>query len=194
VTLRCCVECGTPSPGPRCSEHTLDTKPTAHARGYDAAWQRLSKRARRLQPFCTDCGSTEDLQCDHTPEAWARKSAGKTLRLADIAVVCGDRNRSRGAARGAIVTRGNDPSAVKPDPAGRQNLSYTPAERLSDEFDRVPRHRRVVDRADAGSFPAVEDLERRTGEVERHRVLVFPGVAVGECDSKARFRHPGSLA
>jgi 5-methylcytosine-specific restriction enzyme A len=194
MTLRPCLICGQPSARPRCPEHTLDTKPTAHARGYNNAWTRLSKRARRLQPFCTDCGSTEDLQCDHTPEAWQRKAAGKTIRMQDIDVVCADCNRARGAARGSAVTRGEAPSAVKPDSAGRQNLSYTPAERLSDEFDRVPRHRRVVDRADAGSFPAVEDLERRTGEVESHRVLVFPGVAVGECDSKARFRHPGSLA
>ena len=67
MTLRPCLICGQPAARPRCPEHTVDTKPTAHARGYDAAWQRLSKRARRLQPFCTDCGSTEDLQCDHTP-------------------------------------------------------------------------------------------------------------------------------
>ncbi len=128
MTLRPCLICGQPAARPRCPEHTVDTKPTAHARGYDAAWQRLSKRARRLQPFCTDCGSTEDLQCDHTPEAWARKSASKTLRLADIAVVCGDCNRSRSAARGTTVTRGDDPLAVKPDPAGRQNLSHSPGE------------------------------------------------------------------
>jgi 5-methylcytosine-specific restriction protein A len=126
VTLRPCLVCGQPSTSPRCAEHTLDTKPTAHTRGYDAAWTRLSKRARRLQPFCVDCGSTEDLQADHTPEAWARKSVGKTLRLADIAVVCGACNRARGAARGSAVTRGVVPSAVKPDSAGSRDRRYTP--------------------------------------------------------------------
>lgn len=126
MTLRCCVECGTPSPGPRCPEHTLDTKPTAAQRGYNNAWTRLSKRARRLQPFCTDCGSIEDLQCDHTPEAWQRKAAGKTIRLQDIAVRCGPCNRAAGAARGGAVTRGDAPSEAEQDPRGRQNSRYSP--------------------------------------------------------------------
>jgi 5-methylcytosine-specific restriction enzyme A len=125
VTLRPCLDCGTPSPGPRCSEHTIDTKPTAHKRGYDWQWTKLSRRARRLQPFCTDCGSTEDLQTDHTREAWQRKAAGKTIRFQDIDVVCADCNRARGAARGSAVTRGVAPSAVKPDSAGRRNPRYT---------------------------------------------------------------------
>jgi len=34
--------------------------PSARELGYDAQWDRLSKRARRMQPFCIDCGSTED--------------------------------------------------------------------------------------------------------------------------------------
>ncbi|MCH9668949.1 MAG: hypothetical protein K0U76_03850 [Actinomycetia bacterium] len=122
MTLTACLDCGEPSTGPRCTEHTLDDKPTAHARGYDAAWTRLSKRARRLQPFCTDCGSTEDLQTDHTPEAWARKAAGKPIRLADVEVVCGPCNRARGAARGHTATRGDAPAACLPDPGGRQSL------------------------------------------------------------------------
>lgn len=126
MTLRPCIDCGEPAAGPRCAEHTTDGKPTAHTRGYDAAWTRLSKRARRLQPFCTDCGATEDLQGDHTPEAWQRKAAGLPIRLADIAVVCARCNRRRGAARGNTVTRGEAPEAKPVDPAGRQSLRYTP--------------------------------------------------------------------
>jgi 5-methylcytosine-specific restriction protein A len=89
VTLRPCIGCGLPTPLTRCPE----------CRGYDHAWDRLSRRARRLQPFCSDCGATEDLQTDHTPEAWARKAAGKPIRLQDIDVVCQDCNIARGAAR-----------------------------------------------------------------------------------------------
>lgn len=100
MTLRPCLVCSEPTDGPRCPEHTVDRKPTAHQRGYDAAWQRLSRKARRMQNFCTDCGSVFDLQCDHTPEAWRRKAAGKPIRLQDIDVVCGPCNRARGAARG----------------------------------------------------------------------------------------------
>lgn len=89
MTLRPCLDCGVPSASTRCSAH----------RGYDSAWERLSQRARKLQPFCSDCGSTEDLQADHSPEAWARRAAGKAIRLKDIDVVCGRCNTARGKAR-----------------------------------------------------------------------------------------------
>lgn len=122
MTLRPCLDCGTPTNGPRCTEHTDDTKPTATARGYDWTWQKLSKRARKLQPFCLDCGSTADLQTDHSPEAWQRKAAGKPIRLQDIQVLCGPCNRAAGAARGHTATRGDAPSAPGQDPRGRQSL------------------------------------------------------------------------
>jgi 5-methylcytosine-specific restriction enzyme A len=121
MTLRPCVICGEPANGPRCPQHTSDTKPTARERGYSTSWDKLSKRARRLQPFCSDCGSTEDLQTDHTPEAWARKAAGKTIRLQDVRVLCGPCNRAAGAARGNALTRGDAPSEPVSDPGGRQN-------------------------------------------------------------------------
>lgn len=126
MTLRPCLGCGEPADGPRCAQHTLDAKGTATARGYDAAWDRLSRRARRLQPFCTDCGATENLQADHSPEAWARKAAGKPIRLTDIDVVCGPCNVARGAARGNTVTRGDAPPNARSGPRPRQSLHYTP--------------------------------------------------------------------
>lgn len=122
MTLRPCLVCGEPASRPRCTEHTIDTKPAASARGYDGHWTALSKRARRLQPFCSDCGSTEDLQADHTPEAWRRKASGKAIRLRDIAVVCGPCNRARGAARGGQMTRGGDPYPAATTPRARQSL------------------------------------------------------------------------
>jgi hypothetical protein len=89
VTLRPCLDCGVPSASTRCTAH----------RGYDSTWERLSKKARKLQPFCTDCGSTENLQADHSLEAWERRAAGKPIRLRDIDVVCGPCNVDRGQAR-----------------------------------------------------------------------------------------------
>ena len=67
---------------------------------YDYRWRQLSKKARKLQPFCTDCGSPYDLTADHTEQAWQRYYAGKTVRLQDIDVVCRSCNSERGAARG----------------------------------------------------------------------------------------------
>jgi len=117
VTLKPCLDCGQPCTGPRCDDHTVDTKSPAAQRGYDWQWTKLSKRARRLQPWCTECGSTEDLQTDHSPEAWVRKAAGKPLRVRDVRVLCGPCNRAAGAARGPSATRGDAPTAVAPHPS-----------------------------------------------------------------------------
>lgn len=112
MTLRPCIECGEPSETARCEAHQIPRrdKPgrgkhihNARQRGYDGNWDKLSKRARQLQPFCSDCGTKDDLQADHTPEAWRRKAAGKSIRLRDIDVVCGPCNRKRGAARGEAI-------------------------------------------------------------------------------------------
>lgn len=129
-----CLTCGTPTDnGSRCTEHTkTDQRLTSRAAlsvnrsprraGYDYAWDKLSARARQLQPFCSDCGATEDLQTDHTPEAWRRKSKGLAIRLEDVDVVCGPCNRARGPARGPDVTR----------PSERPGLPHVP------EYVRAP--------------------------------------------------------
>jgi hypothetical protein len=101
-----CIVCGEPSEQPRCPEHRTDYKPPAAARGYDAKWKRLSRRARRAQPWCSDCGTTEGLQTDHSPGAWQRKTRGLEVRLCDVDVVCGPCNRARGAARGVTARPG----------------------------------------------------------------------------------------
>lgn len=123
--MRPCVVCGEPSDRARCSQHAI-RKPDSRAKGYDTAWTRLSKRARRLQPFCTDCGTTEDLQADHTPEAWRRKAEGKPIRLQDIAVVCGPCNRARGAARGRQTRGVNPPEASAAAPGKEHSASHFP--------------------------------------------------------------------
>jgi 5-methylcytosine-specific restriction endonuclease McrA len=52
-----------------------------------------------MQDFCTDCGSTDDLTVDHSPEAWAAKAAGKTIKLSMLQVLCRSCNSRKGAAR-----------------------------------------------------------------------------------------------
>ncbi len=100
MTWTPCIDCGTPSPTTRCPEHTKpDLRGTATQRGYDSTWAALSRRARRLQPFCTDCGTLDDLTVDHTPEAWRRRERGLVIRLRDVAVVCRSCNSKRGRAR-----------------------------------------------------------------------------------------------
>lgn len=118
MTSRPCLVCGQPSDQSRCPDHRLDDHIlTRHERGYDSRWDRLSRKARKLQPFCTDCGATEDLQADHSPEAWRRKAAGKAIRLTDIDVVCGPCNRARGQAK--PDTWGDHPETAGQSPEGK---------------------------------------------------------------------------
>ena len=99
-----CAQCGTPytRDGDRSVATSLCDQCSGprRKRGYDWAWRKLSEKARRLQPFCTDCGTTRNLTVDHTPEAWRRRDAGKPIRLQDVDVVCDVCNALRGAARG----------------------------------------------------------------------------------------------
>ena len=105
-----CLECGELTrEGSYCSEHKPKQPRTERKRERDraygkSAWQRLSRRARRLQPFCASCGATNDLQCDHLPQAWERYERGLPVRLQDVQVLCGECNRKAGTARGERVT------------------------------------------------------------------------------------------
>src|SRR5699024_447299 len=113
MLMTTCLECGELSEQARCPEHRLPEPPKHkpnNDKDYDWNWQKLSKRARRLQPFCSDCFRRDDLQADHSPEAWERKAQGKPIRLEHIEVVCGPCNRRRGAARGNNInhTKGHD--------------------------------------------------------------------------------------
>lgn len=108
--MKPCIVCGEPSTESRCEEHVkrgrTDSqrakrpKNRSRGSGYTHTWDKLSRRARRIQPWCSDCGAKEDLQCDHTPAAWERHEQGLPIRLQDVDVVCGLHNRERGAARG----------------------------------------------------------------------------------------------
>ncbi len=111
--MSACAEfdCGQLADGTYCETHTYRKPPPAvtnypTADGYDYRWRKLSERARKLQPFCSDCGTRDDLTADHSPEAWARKEAGKTIRLKDIDVVCRTCNIKRGNVRGETPTWG----------------------------------------------------------------------------------------
>jgi len=103
VTLSPCMACGAPIDGTRCTDcsteqrksYTFKPKATSTERGYDTAWRNLSERARRMQPFCTDCGREDRLTADHSPEAWRRHEAGLPIRLKDIEVVCIECNIDR---------------------------------------------------------------------------------------------------
>ena len=108
-----CIKCGEPTTDTRCADcapvnralhRTDDHKLTTAQRGYGTPWAKLSRRARRMQPWCLDCGTRDDLTVDHTPEAWARYDAGKPIRITDVEVVCRSCNSKRGPGRTRGVT------------------------------------------------------------------------------------------
>lgn len=111
--LKPCLICGEPSPNSRCEEHRIKDKrkrPSATQRGYDYKWQKLSTKARQMQPWCTDCGATQKLTVDHSKAAWDKAQSGQTLTLKDFGtgllfVRCVKCNKAAGDARGANVTR-----------------------------------------------------------------------------------------
>lgn len=132
-----CIQCGELSHEAYCQDHRQVSAPktkTTAQRGYGARWQRLSKRARRIQPFCSDCGTTENLTLDHSPRAWERYYTGKNIRLIDTNVLCMDCNISRGAARGDR-TRGVEADDHLPDPPSKAKFMKLWVSDTSEEVD-----------------------------------------------------------
>lgn len=104
-----CLACGALTEDSRCPTcarqfHNLRRRgrhPSKSNPEYDTAWRKVRDKARRLQPWCSRCGATEDLTCDHSEEAWKRKAAGKPIRLCDVDVLCRSCNARKGPARAA---------------------------------------------------------------------------------------------
>lgn len=126
-----CPGCSAPSPTTWCSAckppRPNPSRPYRSV-GYDAAWDRLSKRARRLQPWCSDCGTSTDLTCDHSPEAWERKERGLPIRLQDVDVVCRACNSRRGPARQLDVdleAQGGTPARRRAGAAGSGEIPHS---------------------------------------------------------------------
>ena len=104
---RPCITCGESCEGARCAAHRRpDRRPSPRDRGYDAAWVRLSKRARELQPWCSHCGTDQDLTLDHL-RSLARGGQRRNLRLSDVQVLC--RSCNSRAASTAASQRSFDP-------------------------------------------------------------------------------------
>ena len=93
MTLRPCLTCCELSDRSRCDEHRPhQVKASAAARGYDAAWARLSHKARQLQPFYTDCGAADALRAldadNATPIARVVAVARGRGGVRTVAVAC----------------------------------------------------------------------------------------------------------
>ncbi|WP_165612733.1 HNH endonuclease signature motif containing protein [Mycobacterium kubicae] len=92
---RPCIACGAIiSSGSRCDDCRLSSKQPdnskRHAiRSNPTRWKNLSKRLRRLSPFCELCGATSRLQVDHIiPLGEAEQLGISAYEIANLRVLC----------------------------------------------------------------------------------------------------------
>lgn len=129
-----CLDCGVPSDGPRCPDHHAERerkreqmfpKGSATSRGYDYAWTKVSRQARREQPFCSIPGCNDtDLTTDHSAEAWEAHDNGKPITLDMVRVLCRSHNGAFGDPRKSKGV-GGDPQARGAGPTAVANLRIT---------------------------------------------------------------------
>jgi len=69
-----------------------DPKRAERNKQYDSEWHRLSRLARSIQPWCSRCGSKNDLTADHI---LSLANGGSNI-LENIMVLCRRCNSSKG--------------------------------------------------------------------------------------------------
>lgn len=95
MTLKPCLECGEPADGTRCPDHPApDRSSRKHLHIWRSRrWTRLSKRLRRMQPWCSTCGSRDDLTVDHRVPL---NRGGDPFDLDNLDVLCRPCNSAKG--------------------------------------------------------------------------------------------------
>jgi 5-methylcytosine-specific restriction endonuclease McrA len=89
-----CLYCGVLSRGSACNAclRQIEARdPRRKNRPYDHEWNKLSKLARQIQPWCSRCGSKKDLTADHILPL----AAGGSNILENIQVLCRRCNSGR---------------------------------------------------------------------------------------------------
>ncbi len=114
-----CVEPGCPAlvyGQPRCSKHqrsertelpawTKAVRPSPAFQGYDAEYQRNRKLILAYQPWCSACGTTEQLTADHI----LAYSQGGSNTLDNLQVLCRSCNSRKQRRDGKVWVRPLDP-------------------------------------------------------------------------------------
>ncbi len=90
---------------------------TRTERGLDNRWLRLRDEAIRSHPYCSACGSTEDLTGDHIVP---RSKGGIAMTVEDVRVLCRSCNSKKGGVsflREAIRNPLSNPARISVIPA-----------------------------------------------------------------------------
>lgn len=120
MTLKPCLTCGEPSEATRCPDcRPKDTRPRDRVtRTNNARWKNLSRRLRRLQPFCNHCGTADDLTVDHIIEL---EDGGEPYALDNLQVLCRSCNTRK--TRGGTPPGAISPTSGKPRRQLRMDLN-----------------------------------------------------------------------
>ena len=91
-----CLYCGILSRGSTCKScvnaiQSRDPKRAERNKRYNSEWQRLSRLARELQPWCSRCGSQKDLTADHI---LSLSDGGQNI-MSNIMILCRSCNSSK---------------------------------------------------------------------------------------------------
>ena len=131
MTARPCAQCGDIiATGTYCTEckpkpaATTKVRPKGHVHTNTTRWKRLSDKARKLQPWCVDCGAHDDLTGDHIiPVSEDPTLAYEVLNIAVRCRTCNSRrgNRCTDEERQAVLStckraRRAWPSSTPPTP------------------------------------------------------------------------------
>ena len=92
-----CLYCGVISRGSVCRQckaaiESKDIKRQERHRAYDYEWQKLSRLARKIQPWCSRCGTNKYLTADHI---LSLANGGSNI-LENIMILCRKCNSSKG--------------------------------------------------------------------------------------------------
>lgn len=97
MTLKPCVQCGEPSDRSRCPAHRPRDLRRHRGRGHtndDPVMRRISRRLRKLAPFCELCNNVTNLTVDHIiPKSEAPELIYNPCNLR---ILCRDCNTRRG--------------------------------------------------------------------------------------------------
>lgn len=107
--MKPCISCGEPSIESRCDEHKIERKPQPWTIRDTNRWQRLSRRLRRMQPWCSSCGAEDGLSVDHiVPLA----HGGDPFDVTNLQILCQSCNSTKATKR--ATTRGDTPTPASP--------------------------------------------------------------------------------
>jgi len=92
-----CLYCGVLARGGTCKDclnaiQSKDPKRRERNKKYNYEWNKISRLARQIQPWCSRCGSQKDLTADHI---LSLANGGNNI-LENVMVLCRRCNSSKG--------------------------------------------------------------------------------------------------